>query len=154
MQPNITRTFRATCYAIDCSVIRARSVYTLTITGLGRADSSCVLDGEACTVERARDIRALAKDGGVWEQVGETVQAPTPTPPTSKRDACEQHVDLSRLGFANKAHYEVASAKVGREISSLTELSADEVQAVWAHACLLQGYSTPCTRYFGRAVAA
>jgi len=96
----------------------------------------------------------LAKDGGVWEQVGETVLAPTPTPPTSKRDACELHVDLSRLGFANKSHYEVASAKVGREISSLTELTADEVQAVWAHACLLQGYSIPCTRYYGRAVAA
>jgi len=153
MQPNITRTFRATCYALDCGVIRERTVYTLTITGLGLTDSSCVLDGEACPVERALEIRAWAKDGGVWEQIGETLFAPTPTP-TSKRDASELHADLGRLGFANRAHYEVASAKVGREISSLTELTAAEVQDVWAHACLIKGFSTPCIRYFGRSVAA
>ncbi len=86
-------------------------------------------------------------------EVIETVEAVQPVS-IGKRAASALHADLGRLGYTHEAHYEIASAAVGRELLSLTELTEAEVQVVWAHACLIRGYSTPVTRYYSKAVAA
>jgi len=74
--------------------------------------------------------------------------------PIGKTVACDFHKDMTRLGYTNRAHYEVAFSKLGREVVSLAALMIEELTLVWAYACLVRGYSTPCTRYYGRAVAA
>ena len=96
----------------------------------------------------------LALSRGTFERLsGPSQQASQPAPLT-RRQAQALHLDLSRLGYTNVAHYEVASATVTREVASLTELTTSEAQAVWQHACLVRGYSNPTTRYYSRSVAA
>ena len=47
----------------------------------------------------------------------------------------------------------MVGATVGRELVSLTELTAEETARVWQHACLVRGYSIPVSRYYGAATA-
>jgi hypothetical protein len=127
---------------------------TATVTAFKVAGQivSALVDGAEATLERAANLLTWAKREGKLTVI-ETVEAAQPVS-IGKRVASALHADLGRLGYTHRAHYEIASAAVGRELLSLTELTEVEVQVVWAHACLVRGYSTPVTRYYGRAVAA
>ncbi|MGY2892453.1 hypothetical protein [Deinococcus sp. UYEF24] len=149
MSNDTTRTFKATIRVIlDGAVLEVRQ-HILKITGRTLNTIVATLDGLRISVERARQITEMALENGSFEKIAET--APTTI---GKRAASALHADLSRLTYTHEAHYEIASAAVGRELLSLTELTETEVPIVWAHACLVRGYSTPVTRYYGKAVAA
>ena len=127
---------------------------TATVTAFKVAGQivSALVDGAEATLERAANLLTWAKREGTLI-VTETVETAQPVS-IGKRAASALHADLGRLGYSHRAHYEIASAAVGRDLVSLTELTEAEVSVVWAHACLIRGYSTPVTRYYGRAVAA
>ena len=126
--------------------------HTVTAFRIGNQIISALIDGLEATLERAANLLTWAKAEGTIE-VLETVEAVQPST-IGKRAAQDLHLDLSRLGYTHAAHYEICSAAVGRELLSLTELTEANVARCWAHACLIRGYSTPVTRYYGQAVAA
>ena len=112
--------------------------------------TAAIIDGQEATADRAAHLLGWARAEGTLQLLEDSAQPVT----ISKRVASALHADLGRLGYTHHAHYEVASAAVGRDLASLTELTEAETATVWAHACLVRGYSTPVTRYFSKAVAA
>jgi hypothetical protein len=149
--PTASRTWNVTI------PVMLEGAYLMTITATVTAFKvagqivSALVDGAEATLERAANLLTWAKREGTLTVI-ETVDAAQPVS-ISKRVASALHADLGRLGYTHAAHYEVASATVGRELLSLTELTATEAAQVWAHACLVRGYSTPVTRYYGQAAA-
>ena len=147
-----TRTFRARYLVIVETAVLSAHDYLLEFTGYGAA-IQITLDGKRCSKAVAEAITKLALNLGTFERLsGPSLEATQPATLT-KRQAQALHADLGRLGYANVAHYEVASATIGRELVSLTELTAEEAGRVWQHACLVRGYSTPVSRYYGAAAA-
>ena len=154
MQSNTaTRTYSANWNVRTENAYLMTLNYLVTVT-LDRATDtySATVDGEDATVERAAQIISNAQADGIVTLISSSESAQPTT--ISKRAAGALHADLGRLGYTHHAHYEVASAAVGRDLASLTELTEAETATVWAHACLVRGYSTPVTRYFSKAVAA
>ncbi|GGJ65516.1 hypothetical protein [Deinococcus aquiradiocola] len=114
--------------------------------------TAAIIDGEEATADRAAHLLGWARAEGTLDLL-DTSEDTRPATLT-RRAASALHADLGRLGYTHDAHYEIASAATGRDLASLTELTDEEATTVWAHACLVRGYSTPVTRYYGRAVAA
>lgn len=149
---NSTRTFTAAYPIFLDDAVIANAAHLITVTGYGDSIQFAV-DGQPVSTLQAEGIRQLALSRGTFERLsGPSQQASQPITLT-RRQAQALHLDLSRLGYTSVAHYEVASATVGREVASLTELSSSEAQAVWQHACLVRGYSTPDSRHYGAAAA-
>ena len=150
--PTASRTWKVTIPVMLDGAYLMTITATVTAFRIGNQIISALVDGAAATLECAAHLLTWAKAEGTLEVI-ETVEAAQPVS-IGKRAASALHADLGRLTYSHRAHYEIASAAVGRELLSLTELTEAEVQVVWAHACLIRGYSTPVTRYYGRAVAA
>ncbi|WP_407570754.1 hypothetical protein [Deinococcus altitudinis] len=145
-----TRTFTAAYPIFLDDAVIAQAAHTITATGYGSA-LTFTLDGQPATLQQVTDVRALAESRGQCVRVsGPSLEA---VATLSKRTAQALHLDLSRLGYTHGAHYEVASAAVNRDLVSLTELTPLEAARVWVHACLVRGFSTPVTRYYGQAAA-
>ena len=145
-----TRTFRAKYLVIVETAVLSAHEYLLTFTGYGDR-IQITLDGRRCSKAVAEAITKLALNLGTWEHLSGPELEPVTT--IGKRTAAAPHADLGRLGYTHRAHYEVASAAVGRELLSLTELTEAEMPCVWSHACLVRGFSTPVSLYYGRAAA-
>ena len=150
---NSTRTFTATYPQYLDDAVLYIATHQITATGYGAA-LQFQLDGKPATLQQVADVRALAESRGTFERISGPSLTPVQPSTIGKRAAQALHLDLARLGYTNPAHYEVCSAAVARELLSLTELTEAEVPVVWAHACLIRGYSTPVTRYYSKAVAA
>lgn len=140
---------------LDGAVV-ALITHTVTVYRVADTLVAALVDGQQASIERAHYLLMWAKEDGELVQVAGTDEAPAPVQAAtiSKKAASLLHANLGRIGYANKAHYEVASAAVHRDLISLTELTEAEVETVWAHACKVIGYSVPCARLAGRGMAA
>jgi len=116
-----SRTWKVTIPVMLEGAWQMTLTHTVTAFRIGNQIVGALVDGAEATLERAANLLTWAKREGTLE-VLETVDAAQPAT-LSKRTAQALHLDLSRLGYTHSAHYEVASAAVGRDLVSLTELT-------------------------------
>lgn len=130
---NITRTWTVTLYgryeSTAAPVIIATRRVTLSADGAGRKVAS--VDGTPQPAEVAIALLNRAKADGLVELVSE-VRIGLPKPAVSRL-----HRDLALIGVLAGNHYAVATAALGRVISSLTEVQPHEAEQVRLHASRL-----------------
>ncbi len=138
-----TRTFRASYLVMTEGVVLSAHNHILTFTGYG-ADIVATLDGQPCTFEHAEAITRCALSLGRFDRLS----GPSQTPTIGKPTAHALHVELARLGHGRG--YEVASEVLGRTVTSLAGLTADEAREVWSYACAMREMPTlPSVVYQG-----
>ncbi|WP_237724906.1 hypothetical protein [Deinococcus alpinitundrae] len=109
-----------------CGVVVDVPTNTVTLTRTA-AGLVAEIDGQAATVESAVRLLAQAQRVSLLEEV---LTAPTPVVAViGKAVACELHRELGRLGYRTSAsHYGVAATALGRDVTSLAALTAEEAQ--------------------------
>jgi len=129
---SISRTWAIVCfdrYEPDDSIVD-RHVHLVTLTADASGKLSALVDLEETTLDRAVMLLRWAKTDGTYEQI-EEVRLPEPEPvaaaPIGNPTARSLHIELGRLGYRTSAsHYEVAAAVLGRAVTSLATLTAEE----------------------------
>lgn len=132
-----TRTFHARFnITLDGAVLETRD-HLLSITGRSWETITATLDGQPVSVLRAAQITEMARQMGTFEKIAETAATFTPI---GNRAAHALHIELGRLGYGRG--YEIASEVLGREVSSLAALGADDAREVLSYACGQLGLPT------------
>lgn len=130
---NITRTWNVTLYGRyepdTAPVILATRRVTLSADGTGTQVAS--VDGAAQPVAVAVALLNRARADGMVEPI-EEVRIGLPKPAASRL-----HRDLALIGVLAGNHYAVATAALGRVVSSLTKVQPHEAEQVRLHASRL-----------------
>ncbi|UQN10145.1 hypothetical protein [Deinococcus sp. QL22] len=123
------RTFHVLTVVRECGVTvdTEMNVVTLTRNATGNV---ATIDGEATTMDQA--VRLLKGAEIVWLQAEVLSPVAPMTDTLSKAEACDLHRLLGSFGFRN--HYAVAEEMVGREVRSLTQVTADEAALIRSYA--------------------
>lgn len=130
---NITRTWTLTLYGRYESTAAPVIIATrrVTLSADGRGERYASVDGQPATVAAATAILNRARADGLVELVSE-VRIGLPRPAASRL-----HRDLALIGVLASNHSAVATAALGRVISSLTEVQPHEAEQVRLHASRL-----------------
>ena len=114
----LSRTFNVLTVTRECGVTTDVEYATINLT---RTDAGLVaqINGQATELERA--VATLRTAERVW--LLDEVLLPVIGKPAARL----LHIELGRLGYRTSAsHYETASVALGREVTSLAALTAEE----------------------------
>ncbi|GGL16848.1 hypothetical protein [Deinococcus radiotolerans] len=130
---NISRTWTVSLYGrYESGSAKVKlGTHTVTLSADGRGDRCASIDGQSATVAAANALLNSGKRDGTVKLERE-VRIGLPKPAASRL-----HRDLALMGILAGNHYAVATAALGRVISSLTEVQPHEAESVRLHASRL-----------------